>query len=81
MWTGRSPPIFTQRSDLTGAAQPKQALAFEPLSSIVNTNVADGLYSARQYDRAVEQYQKTDFSSRFAGAATTGPVSELATVV
>jgi tetratricopeptide (TPR) repeat protein len=36
---------------------------------IVNTNVADGLYYARQYDRAIEQYQKTlELDSNFSSA-------------
>jgi eukaryotic-like serine/threonine-protein kinase len=54
-------PLFLysmQRFD-EGAAQHKQALADDPLNLICNTNVADGLYFAHQYDRAIEQYQKT----------------------
>jgi tetratricopeptide (TPR) repeat protein len=70
--TGRGMyPLFLysmQRFD-EGASQHKQALAFEPLSLIGNTNMADGLYYSRQYDRAIEQYQKTlELDSNFSEA-------------
>ncbi|HEV2717732.1 MAG TPA: tetratricopeptide repeat protein [Terriglobales bacterium] len=64
-------PLFLysmQRFD-EGAAWHKQALAFDPLDLIGNTNVGDGLYAAHQYERAIEQYQKTlELDSNFAVA-------------
>lgn len=40
-------------------AEMKEAQALEPLSLIINTNLGWMLYFARQYDQAIEQYQKT----------------------
>jgi TolB-like protein/Tfp pilus assembly protein PilF len=40
-------------------AEMKNAQALEPLSLIINTNLGWMLYFARQYDQAIEQYQKT----------------------
>jgi eukaryotic-like serine/threonine-protein kinase len=55
-----------------GWAEHKLALESDPLSLIVNTNIGDGLYAARQYDRAIEQYQKAlELDANF-GAARFG---------
>jgi eukaryotic-like serine/threonine-protein kinase len=51
--------LYSMKRFDQGAAEHKQAIALEPLNLISNTNIADGLYYARQYDRAIEQYQKT----------------------
>ncbi len=40
-------------------AEMKKAQTLEPLSLIINTNLGWMLYFARQYDQAIEQYQKT----------------------
>ena len=40
-------------------AEHDRAVALDPLSLIINTNVGDGLYDTRQYDKAIDQYQKT----------------------
>jgi eukaryotic-like serine/threonine-protein kinase len=37
----------------------KRALELDPLSLIINRNVGDAFYLARQYDQAIEQYRKT----------------------
>ena len=37
----------------------KKALELDPLSLIINTNLGYTYYLARQYDKALEQYQKT----------------------
>ena len=61
--------LYSMRRFDEGAAQHKQALADDPLSLIGNTNVADGLYYARQYDRAIEQYHKTlELDANFSAA-------------
>jgi TolB-like protein/Tfp pilus assembly protein PilF len=51
--------LYSMRRFDQAVAVHKQALALDPLDLISNTNVADGLYYAHQYDRAIEQYQKT----------------------
>ena len=51
--------LYSMKRFDQGAAEHKQAIALEPLNLISNTNIADGLYYAHQYDRAIEQYQKT----------------------
>jgi eukaryotic-like serine/threonine-protein kinase len=50
--------LYSMQRFEEGASWHKQALASDPLSLIGNTNVADGLYYAHQYDRAIEQYQR-----------------------
>jgi len=61
--------LYSMKRFDQAVAEHKQALAFEPLSLIGNTNVADGLYYAHQYDRAIEQYRKTlELDSNFSGA-------------
>src|SRR5204863_9717859 len=40
-------------------AEMNKAQALEPLSLIINTNLGWMLYFARQYDQAIDQYQKT----------------------
>jgi serine/threonine protein kinase/tetratricopeptide (TPR) repeat protein len=51
--------LYSMKRFDEGMAVHKQTIAGDPLNLISNTNVADGLYYARQYDRAIEQYQKT----------------------
>jgi len=51
--------LYSMKRFDQAVAEHKQALAFDPLSLIGNTNVGDGLYYAHQYDRAIEQYKKT----------------------
>jgi TolB-like protein/Tfp pilus assembly protein PilF len=58
--------LYSMRRFDQAVAVHKQALALDPLDLITNTNVADGLYYAHQYDRAIEQYQKTqDLDANF----------------
>ncbi len=40
-------------------AEMKKALELDPLSLIINTNLGQTYYYARQYDKALEQFQKT----------------------
>jgi eukaryotic-like serine/threonine-protein kinase len=40
-------------------AQHRRAIEADPLDLIDNSNVGDGFYYERKYDRAIEQYQKT----------------------
>ncbi len=40
-------------------AEAKQALELDPLSLIINRNLGDAFYHARQYDQAIEQERKT----------------------
>ncbi len=40
-------------------ARSRIALALDPLSAIIATNLGDNLYYARRYDEAIEQYVKT----------------------
>ncbi len=47
-----------EQTDLA-IAEMNKAHALEPLSLIINTNLGWMLYFARQYDQAIEQYQKT----------------------
>jgi tetratricopeptide (TPR) repeat protein len=35
----------------------RQALALDPMSRIINTNVGLGLYMAREYEAAIERYR------------------------
>jgi TolB-like protein/Tfp pilus assembly protein PilF/predicted Ser/Thr protein kinase len=51
--------LYSMKRFDQGVAEHKQAIALDPLSLIVNTNVGDGLYYAHQYDQAIERYQKT----------------------
>ena len=58
--------LYSMRRFDQAVAVHKQALALDPLDLITSTNVADGLYYAHQYDRAIEQYQKTqDLDANF----------------
>ncbi len=58
--------LYSMRRFDQGADVHKQALALDPLNLILNTNVADGFYYAHQYDRAIEQYRKTqDLDANF----------------
>ncbi len=50
--------MATGQTDLA-IAEMNKAQALEPLSLIINTNLGWMLYFARQYDQAIEQYQKT----------------------
>jgi eukaryotic-like serine/threonine-protein kinase len=44
----------------------KRALELDPLSLLINSNLADALLAARQYDQAIEQAQKTlDLDANF----------------
>jgi TolB-like protein/Tfp pilus assembly protein PilF len=51
--------LYSMKRFDQAVAEHKQAIALDPLSLILNTNVGDGLYDAHQFDRAIEQYQKT----------------------
>jgi len=51
--------LYSMKRFDQAVAEHKQALAFDPLSLIGNTNVGDGLYYAHQYDGRFEQYKKT----------------------
>ncbi len=51
--------LYSMKRFDEGMAVHMQAIALDPLDLILNTNVADGLCYAHQYDRAIEQYQKT----------------------
>src|ERR1700736_5167572 len=46
------------RSD-EALAEAKRALDLDPVSPVINHNVAEQLYRARQFDRAIEQCRKT----------------------
>ena len=50
--------MATGQTDLA-IAEMNKAQALEPLSLIINTNLGWMLYFARQYDQAIEQYEKT----------------------
>ena len=61
--------LYSMKRFDQAVAEHKQELAFDPLDLIVNTNVADGLYYAHQYDRAIEQYHKTlELDANFSNA-------------
>src|SRR3984893_17394501 len=51
--------LYSMKRFDQAVAEHKQAIALDPLSLILNTNVGDGLYDAHQFDQAIEQYQKT----------------------
>jgi TolB-like protein/Tfp pilus assembly protein PilF len=51
--------LYSMKRFDQAVAEHKRAIALDPLSLILNTNVGDGLYDAHQFDRAIEQYQKT----------------------
>lgn len=51
--------LAVRGSHQKAVAEIKQALELDPLSLIINTNVAWVFYFARQYDEVVEQSQKT----------------------
>ena len=42
-----------------GIAEAKKAVELDPLSLIIDRNLGDGFYMARQYDQAIEQERKT----------------------
>ena len=52
------------------AAEHQRAITIDPLSLIDKTNVADGYYVARQFEKAIEQYRKTlELDSNFSVAS------------
>jgi Flp pilus assembly protein TadD len=48
-----------ERGRAEAIAERKRALELEPLSLIMNFELGVGLFNARDYDRAIEQFQKT----------------------
>jgi serine/threonine-protein kinase len=57
-WYGNQVLLYTGRFE-EAIAEMKRALALDPLSLIVNADVGDTYFYARQYDKAIEQLLKT----------------------
>jgi len=51
--------LYSMKRFDKGMAEHQRVLAKDPVDLIVNTNVADGWYSAHHYDQAIEQYRRT----------------------
>jgi serine/threonine protein kinase/Tfp pilus assembly protein PilF len=61
--------LYSMKRFDQGMAEHQRVLASDPVDLIVNTNVADGMYSAHQYDKAIEQYRRTlDLDANFSQA-------------
>ena len=59
-----------------GISERQLALELDPLSSITNFELAQGYYFARDYDRAIKQYQATlELDPRFPAALQSLPIA------
>jgi len=67
-WYGGD-PLRNQGRFEEATVELKRALELDPLSLIINRNMGDVFYLARQYDQAIEQYRKTlELDPNFASA-------------
>jgi len=56
-WYGET--LGTMGRPEEGIVEEKRALELDPLSLLINRDLADEFYFARQYDQAIDQYRKT----------------------